>query len=127
LRPIRILHVLAGLNAGGVETRLLRVPRKPDRRHFQTGVVVHAGKPGVCGDELRGPGRRIILRLRPPRPWTYARNFIGILRRQGEYDVVHGHSRRFGGPIVRLGRPASHFDSLAATTTRDRLTVPRGR
>ena len=52
-RPIRILHVVGGMNRGGVETWLMHVLRHIDRDRFQMDFLVHTEKPCPYDDEAR--------------------------------------------------------------------------
>jgi glycosyltransferase involved in cell wall biosynthesis len=118
-RPIRILHVVGGMNRGGTETWLMHVLRNIDRDRFQMDFLVHTTQPCAYDEEIRALGSKIIPCLSPSRPWLYARNFNKILREHGPYDVVHSHVHYFSGYVLWLvkqgGVPVriahSHLDS----------------
>src|SRR6476469_2915541 len=84
-RPIRILHVVGGMNRGGIETWLIHVLRNIDRDRFQMDFVVHTEKPCPYDDEVRALGSKIIPCLHPSKPWLYGNNFKRILREYGPY------------------------------------------
>ncbi|WP_341530185.1 glycosyltransferase family 1 protein [Nostoc sp. UHCC 0302] len=117
--PIRILHVVGGMNRGGIETWLMHVLRHIDRDRFQMDFLVHTDKPCAYDDEIRALGSRIIPCLQPSKPWLYARNFQRILHEYGLYDIVHSHVHHFSGYILLLANQAgvsiriahSHLDS----------------
>lgn len=119
LHPIRILHVVGGMNRAGVETWLMHILRHINRDRFQMDFLVHTDKPCVYGDEIRALGSKIIPCLSPSNPWLYARNFKQILRKHGPYDVVHSHIHHFSGYVLWLAKQAgvpvriahSHIDS----------------
>ena len=96
-RPIRILHVVGGMNRGGVETWLMHVLRNIDRDRFRMDFLVHTTMPCVYDEEVRAFGSKIIPCLSPFLPWRYATNFTRILREYGPYDVVHSHVHPFTG------------------------------
>jgi len=118
-RPIRILHVVGGMNRGGIETWLMHVLRNIDRKRFQMDFLVHTNEPCAYDEEIRTLGSRIIPCLSPSRPWLYARNFNQILREHGPYDVVHSHVHYFSGYVLWLAKQGgvpvriahSHLDS----------------
>lgn len=124
-RPIRILHVVGGMNRGGIETWLMHVLRHIDRDRFQIDFLVHTTQPCAYDDEIRTLGSKIIPCLDPSRPWSYAHNFKQILREHGPYDIVHSHVHHFSGYVLRLAKQAnvpvriahSHNDTSSAEST----------
>jgi glycosyltransferase involved in cell wall biosynthesis len=116
---LRILHVLGGLNRGGVETWLLNVMRTIDRRRFEMHFLVHTAEPGAYDAAVRGLGGRIIPCPNPSSPWRYGRALRRVLREHGRYDVVHSHVHHFSGHVLGVARSAgvptriahSHTDS----------------
>ena len=125
--PVRVLHVLGGMNRGGVETWLMHVLRHIDRNRFRMDFLVHTVNPCAYDDEIHSLGSEIIPCLHPSRPWTYVRNFKRILREHGPYDVVHSHVHHFSGHILRLARrPVSLPGSLIAIMIPQRWTESRG-
>lgn len=105
-RPIRILHVVGGMNRGGIETWLMHILRHIDRDRFQMDFLVHTDKPCAYDAEIRALGSRIIPCLEYSKPWLYARNFQRILREFGPYDIVHSHVHHFSGYVLYLARKA---------------------
>jgi glycosyltransferase involved in cell wall biosynthesis len=119
---IRILHVVGGMNRGGLETWLMHVLRHIDRDSFQMDFLVHTEKPCPYDDEVRSLGSKIIPCLYPSKPWMYDRNFKQILREYGPYDIVHSHVHHFSGYVLWLAKQAgipvriahSHNDNSSA-------------
>ncbi len=117
--PIRILHVVGGMNRGGIETWLMHILRRIDRDRFQMDFLVHTTQPCAYDEEIRALGSKIIPCLYPSQPWMYADNFKRILRESDPYDVVHSHVHHFSGYILRLAQQAgvpvriahSHLDT----------------
>lgn len=124
-RRIRILHVVGGMNRGGIETWLMHVLRHIDRDRFQMDFLVHTEKPCPYDDEARDLGSKIIPCLDPSKPWLYALNFKRILREYGPYDIVHSHVHHFSGYVLWLAKQAginvriahSHNDTASAEAT----------
>lgn len=127
-RPVRILHVVGGMDRGGVETWLMHILHHIDRDRYRMDFLVHTTKHCAYDDEIRALGCEIIPCLHPSRPWRYARNFLRILRERTPYDVVHSHVHHFSGLVLKLahraGVPAriahSHNDT-ASVEARARL------
>jgi glycosyltransferase involved in cell wall biosynthesis len=101
-KPLRILHILGGLNRGGVETWLLHVLRNIDRGRYQMDFLVHTTAPCAYDEEIRSLGSEIIPCLHPSQPLRYARSFKRICRKYGPYDVVHSHVHFFNGMTLWL-------------------------
>ncbi len=118
-RTIRILHVVGGMNRGGIETWLMNVLRNIDRQRFQMDFLVHTNEPCAYDNEIHALGSKIIPCLSPSRPLLYARNFKQILRKHSPYDIVHSHVHHFSGYILWLAKQGgipvriahSHLDS----------------
>ncbi len=104
--PVRILHVVGGMNRGGVETWLMNVLRNIDRERYHMDFLVHTDQPRAYDDEVRALGSRIIPCLHPDRPLRYARRFTQVLREYGPYDVVHSHVHHYSGIPLMLARRA---------------------
>jgi glycosyltransferase involved in cell wall biosynthesis len=119
---IRILHVVGGMNRGGVETWLMHILRHIDRDQFEMDFLVHTEKPCSYDDEVRSLGSQIIPCLDPSKPLLYVRNFKRILREYGPYDIVHSHVHHFSGYVLLLAKQAgisvriahSHNDNSSA-------------
>jgi glycosyltransferase involved in cell wall biosynthesis len=103
---MRILHVLGGLDRGGVETWLVQVLRNIDRSRFQFDFLVHTKKHCAYDDEVRELGSRIIPCPSHSEPLKYAHNFFRILRDDGPFDCVHSHVHHFSGYVMLLARLA---------------------
>ncbi|MEM7552774.1 MAG: glycosyltransferase family 1 protein [Cyanobacteria bacterium P01_A01_bin.84] len=118
-QTIRILHVVGGMNRGGLETWLMHILRHIDRDRFKIDFLVHTTEPCAYDDEIRALGSKIIPCLDPSKPWLYAHNFQQILKQHGSYDIVHSHVHHFSGYVLRLAEKAgvplrvahSHIDS----------------
>jgi glycosyltransferase involved in cell wall biosynthesis len=101
-RPLRVLHVVGGMNRGGVETWLMHVLRHIDRSVFHMDFLVHTQEPCLYDDEIRSYGSNIIPCLHPSRPLRYADNFARALRDYGPYQVLHSHVHHYSGVTLRL-------------------------
>jgi glycosyltransferase involved in cell wall biosynthesis len=120
-RPIRILHIVGGMDRGGVETWLMHVLRHIDHERFQMDFMVHTGTPCAYDQEIRALGGRILPCLGHKRPWSYAKNFLRILGEYGPYDIVHSHVYHYSGYTLLLAKRGgvrvriahSHIDTLA--------------
>ena len=103
-RETRVLHVVGGMNPGGVETWLMTLLRHMDRQRFRMDFLTHTERRGTFDDEVRSLGSNLIPCLHPHRPLAYARNFQRILQEHGPYDVVHSHVHHYSGFTLRLAQ-----------------------
>jgi glycosyltransferase involved in cell wall biosynthesis len=118
---LRILHVVGGMNRGGIETWLMHILRHIDRDRFQMDFLVHTTEACAYDEEIFSLDSQILPCLKPSQPWLYALNFQRILREYGPYNIVHSHVHHFNGYVLRLAHQAgvpiriahSHLDSSA--------------
>lgn len=93
MRPIRILHELAKLDAGGVEALIMNVYRNLDREKIQFDFLVHR-QDGFYEDEVIALGGRIY-RCAPFHPLKHRRYLSSMntfFRDHPEYKILHAHS-----------------------------------
>ena len=104
--PIRVLHVVGGMNRGGVETWLMHVLRNRDPHRLRLDFLANTDQPSAYDDEIRDRGGRIFTCPGPHRLWKYARAFRRLLAEHGPFDVLHSHVHHFSGALIRLARSA---------------------
>lgn len=130
-QTIRVLHVVGGLDRGGIETFLMHVLRRRNRQRLQMDFVVHQNGAGAYDDDVRGLGSRIFRCPFTSRPPQYSRELRRILRTRGPFDVVHSHVHHYDGHVLNIARGAgvpvrvshshndtSHFDDRAGFARR---------
>lgn len=124
----KILHVVGGMNRGGVETWLMHMLRSMDRSAFETHFLVHSDSDSAYGREITSLGGQIHYGGNPRNPLQYATNFGRLVRRCGGFDVVHSHVYWFSGFVMRLayqsGVPIRIAHSHTSANGPDR-NVPR--
>jgi len=121
-KPIRILHVLGGMERAGAETWLMHLLRMIDRDRYRMDFLVHVPEPQDYDDEIRALGSSILPCPHTRNPRRYARAFGEMLRAHGPYDVVHSHVHHHSGFVLRLAKHAgvptriahSHLDDAQA-------------
>ena len=127
-RPIRVLHVVGGMNRGGVETWLMHLLRRVDRGRLQMDFLVQTDSPCAYDAEIRDLGcadhflSRASASMDPrPKP---APNSCAY----GPYDVVHSHVHRFSGFVLKVaqacGVPVRIAHSHSDTSQLDRRAAP---
>ena len=106
-RPLRILHQLGGLDRGGIETWLMHVLRRTDRRQFQMDFFVRGTARGDYEDEIEALGSKIGRTLHHRNPPRFAADVREFVHQNGPYDIFHSHLSEYDGLIMwvaaRLG------------------------
>lgn len=102
-QPKRVLHVLACMDRGGIETWLMFIMRGLDRKKLNIDVCnVNTTKEGAYSREFSRLGGREISCVIAPR-WqrlTFEQRFR-LLLRENKYDVVHSHIFLHSGIIMK--------------------------
>lgn len=108
--PIRILHVLYGMDMGGTETLLMNLYRNIDRSLIQFDFAVSAERECFFDKEILSNGGRIFQypRYRGINHHEYCMWWESFLREHKEYKIVHGH----------IGSTASIYLSIAKAQNR---------
>lgn len=125
--PLRVLHVVGGMNRAGAETWLVQLLRRIDPARVRMDFLVHGDGPQEYEPEIRAAGGELVRCPPPGRPLAYARAFRALVRERG-YDVVHSHLHHFSGFALWLARTGgvpvrlahSHLD-----TQREAISAPR--
>ena len=125
-KPVRVLHVLQRMEAGGTQAFLMNLYRNIDREKVQFDFLVEYSERQFYDDEIESLGGRIYratLRedLNLPKFIRYLRMFF---KEHGEYDIVHCHAYTVGyfvlraaeraGVIVRIAH--SHSNNMSGAT-----------
>jgi glycosyltransferase involved in cell wall biosynthesis len=125
-KPIRILHVVGGMDRGGAETWLMHILRNIDRDRFQMDFLAPADRHYDYTDELLALGSQIFsCQIEPARPWLYGANFKQVLSQRAPYDIIHVHIHLFSGYVLHLARQVgiktriihSHIDTSSIEST----------
>lgn len=136
--PLRVLHVVGGLNRGGVETWLVHLIRRADRSRLAMDFLVHADEPCAYDAEVLSAGARIIHCPRRPVA-NHLRRLWRAIRPTQPYDVVHSHVHAYSGWVLSVAALAgvpvrivhSHLDTHvgdgAATPLRRAYLLAMGR
>lgn len=98
----RVLHVVRSMDRGGIETWLMHVLRRIDRRRLLMDFLVHSAAPGAFDAEI---AERQAGLLRCTRSWRspgYAREISDLLGQAGPYDAIHSHVQHFSGFLMHL-------------------------
>jgi len=101
-RPIRVLHVLGSLGAGGIEVWLSQVVKetREDVSHY---FFLSEATPGLLDEDLSQQGCKIHRGSSPHSPLAYALSLSRFIRTH-RIDVVHSHLHFFSGFVLHIAR-----------------------
>ena len=89
-KPVRILHVIAGMGSGGAESFIMNMYRHMDHSKVQFDFLLRSSE-NVYEDELKNGGSRIFYTSSFPRhAWKNYQEVRRILK-QNDYQIVHVH------------------------------------
>ena len=91
--PIRVLQVVASLNAGGMENYIMNLYRMVDRFKVQFDFVVHHAAIGLYEEEIKEMGGKIyhFTVLDDKNIFKYISELNSFFEEHKEYKIVHGH------------------------------------
>ena len=94
-KPIHILHVLGGLDAGGAESFVMNLYRSIDRTKVQFDFIKHVSQKGMFEDEILSLGGKIFIcpRYTGKNHFKYCKWWNEFFFNHPEYKIIHGHVR----------------------------------
>jgi glycosyltransferase involved in cell wall biosynthesis len=102
---LRVLHIVGGLNVGGVETWLAEGLPTIDRNLYQFDFLVHGDGAQFYRDKLEASGARVWQCPNPRNLTAYVRSFLRILRAT-HYDAIDAHTYCSSGLALALAARA---------------------
>lgn len=120
---IRVLHIMAGADAGGISSVVLNYYRYIDREKFHFDIAVTTDMVGQNGKLLQELGSRIYhLPLKSQGIAVFERALENLLREE-TYDVIHVHESETSYVALRVAkkcgvkRRIAHSHTTAPTST----------
>lgn len=94
-KPIHILHVLGGLDAGGAESFVMNLYRSIDRTKVQFDFIKHVSQKCMFEDEILSLGGKIFIcpRYTGKNHFKYCKWWNEFFFNHPEYKIIHGHVR----------------------------------
>ena len=105
-RKPRVLHVLASLTLGGIETWLVHMLRNRDEFSVRHEILLTRPGHGEYEDEVRNLGIPIhrVLMGKSRRAWL--RSLRRFLEEEGPFDAVHSHVYLFSAAVLSAAKAA---------------------
>lgn len=95
--PIRVLHVFAALDSGGVSNYVMNLYRAIDTELIQFDFAMTGGEKSLFDDEVISKGGRIFY-------FNLTKNFVfnlhSILQDEGPFQAVHSHVFFYSGLVL---------------------------
>lgn len=103
---IRVVHVLGDLSVGGVESFIMSIYRRIDRKKIQFDFIVHKLENDAYREEIERLGGRIFVleRLDFKNPLKYIRDLDEILENHKEISILHCHFRGTEALILKKAK-----------------------
>lgn len=97
-KPIRILHIVPNMQAGGLETLIMNIYRNIDRTKIQFDFLVHYTGDYFYDDEIKKLGGKMYkLSVRDDNNFVkYLKDLDSFFEKHKEYKIVHGHMESLG-------------------------------
>lgn len=90
-RPIRVLHVIGGMNRAGAESMIMNIFRNIDHSRFQFDFLVYSEDKQDFENEIEYLGGRVIHTdlFKTKSPFRMVNTIYRVIRKNGPYDVIH--------------------------------------
>lgn len=104
--PIRVLHVLGGLNRGGAETMIMNLYKNLDRSKIQFDFIIHTDKEKDCEDEIKNLGGRIYVfpRFVGTNYFVVRKCWSRFFKEHPEYKILHSHVRSYASVYLPIAK-----------------------
>ncbi len=99
---IRVLHIVGGMNHGGIESWIMHLLRSVDRGQFSMDVLQFNPLANYYTEEIRNLGLNPIICRRSRNLLRFNSAFRATLGTYGPYDIVHSHVQLFSGYVLRI-------------------------
>lgn len=96
--PIRVLHVFAALDSGGVANFVMNTYRRIDREKIQYDFAITGGEKSLLDEEAEVLGARLFYFDTGK---SLTDNLKDVLKNKGAFAVVHSHVFFYSGLVIR--------------------------
>ncbi|WP_053984391.1 glycosyltransferase family 1 protein [Niameybacter massiliensis] len=126
MEPVRVLHIVANMNRGGLENFLMNVYRTIDREQIQFDFLVTREIQGVFDEEICVLGGKIynIPAMTKVGYWKYKKNVYEFFKAHEAYQIVHCHRDALGGVYLKQAYKA-HVPFRIAHSHTGKIGEPR--
>lgn len=101
----RVLHIVACMDRGGLETMIMNYYRNIDREKLQFDFLVHSDNAGEYADEIKQLGGRIYhVSAMNPFSMKYRNQLKQFFITHSEYLVIHAHMNCMSAVVLRVAK-----------------------
>lgn len=101
--PVRVLHIFAALDSGGVSNFVVNLYREIDKEKVQFDFAITSGQKALYDDEVRMCGARVFY-------FDISRSLLSnlhrIIREKGPFCAVHSHLFFYSGLLMAEAKAA---------------------
>lgn len=128
IKPVRVLHVVGNMDAGGLETLIMNWYRNIDRDKVQFDFLVHYGSKGFYEEEIIRLGGRVYhTTLLEDRNYVkYIKSLKMLFKEHKEYRIVHGHHAALGFLYLNEAKKANIPVRISHAHIANYSKTPRG-
>lgn len=107
--PVRILHVLAGMNRGGAETLVMNLFRNVDRNKIMYDFILFREEECDYNSEIKQLGGKIfyIPRYCGRNHFKFKKHWRSFFKTHPEYTIIHGHVRSTASIYLKIAKKHS--------------------
>ncbi|MHC4083918.1 MAG: glycosyltransferase [Planctomycetota bacterium] len=98
-KKIRVLHILTGMNHGGIQTFLISMLRTYDRHRFHMDILCTNSAEGPYTGQARGLGAKVLQCRMKYDQVRFIYKLYRFLRRE-KYDSINSHLADLGGGVL---------------------------
>lgn len=98
----RILHVVGGMDRGGIQGWLMDLLRSVDRQRYHMDFLVQSNAESAHDREIVELGSKLLYCPSISNPWNFGGRFARVLEQQQAYDIVHSHIYAVTGLVLRF-------------------------
>lgn len=102
-KKIKVLHIVGGLTAGGVETWLYNLLPYFNRDDYQLDFLTFSPDKGVYDEMVKAYGSKVYYFTKTRNVAKVANYYIKTVN-DNEYDIVHSHRHLLGGLYLMLNK-----------------------
>ena len=99
--PVRVLHVFAALDTGGVSNFVMNMYRGMDRSRVQFDFAMTSGEKGIFDGEAEALGGRVFYFDREK---SLDQNLKQVLTDKGPFHAVHSHVFFYSGLVLKTAK-----------------------
>ena len=105
-KPIRVLHVVGGMNNAGLEAFIMNIYRKIDREKIQFDFAVLNKNETYYFEEIKSLGGKIYIQDDPKVVGLkkFEQGLYKTIQENGPYECVHSHIYYFNGSILKVAK-----------------------